>query len=105
MNDQTAQRKGGTMHVRYDEVRVGDVGTFTDGTIWIARGTFASHQQKDPLEGRVWGYLPILVPFERDADSRELRRIADDDPNYDGSGGASYLDGCADTMTNLVYRA
>jgi hypothetical protein len=102
MNDQTAQRKGGTMHVRYDEVRVGDVGTFTDGTIWIARGTF---EPNDNGSDRIWGYLPTLVPFERDADSRELRRIADDDPNYDGSGGASYLDGCADTMTNLVYRA
>jgi hypothetical protein len=102
MNDQTAQRKGGTMKVRYDEVLVGDVGTFTDGTIWIARGPFELDGHTS--EGREWGVVPVLVPFERSLDTQELHRVTDDDPNYDGSGGASYLQGCTDTLTTLIHR-
>jgi len=48
--------------LRYDEIRLGDVGMVTDNTLWIARGEFIP-DYTDEETGDVWGSIPTTHPI------------------------------------------
>lgn len=74
------------MHeVTYSQIRRGDVGKWSDGSLWIALGPFEPY-----ADGTGWGSFPETSPMG--ADGRIARKRT------------GRIEGKTDTKTQLIHR-
>lgn len=82
--------------LRYDEIRMGDVGTFSDSTVWIAKGEFIP-DYTDQETGNVWGTIAVFIPIESTPDYEDFTLAQ-------GSVKDNYIEGIKTTKTTVIHR-